>query len=233
MIGMARPRNQAARRAQLIAAAGRAVSSRGPARVRVADIADAAGVARGSVHYYFRDLDDLLQQVYRDAVDRFFSQRVDAVSGYRDARDKLVACARRGLPTGADDELTRLLYWFNPEMADNPVFSTLSQGLFDRQVTVYTGLLEVGEAQGHFTLAEPAPDVAANLVTLEDGYGLHIVAGNRSVSLRRALDLVLSYARTATGCAGLTGDRLGDDLGDDLGTADHTDAHPAKDDRTR
>ncbi|MFI9604831.1 TetR/AcrR family transcriptional regulator [Streptomyces sp. NPDC052043] len=204
---MARPRNQTARRAQLITAAGRAVSTYGPARVRVADIADAAGVARGSVHYYFRDLGDLLEQVYKDAVDRFFTQRLDAVTGLRDARDKLVVCARRGLPTGPDDELVRLLYWFGPETTDNPVFAAHGQGLFDRQVAVYTGILEVGEAQGHFTLTESAIDIAANLVTLEDGYGLHIVTGNRSVTPERALSLVLGYARTATGCANLTPDR--------------------------
>lgn len=204
---MARPRNQTARRAQLLAAARQAVSVHGPARVRVADIADAAGVARGSVHYYFRDLDQLLEQVYKDAVDRFFTQRLDAVTGLRDARDKLVACARRGLPTGADDELARLLYWFGPETTDNAVFAAHCQGLFDRQVAVYSGLLEVGEAQDHFVLAEPAVDVAANLVTLEDGYGLHIVTGNHSVTPERALSLVLGYARSATGCADLTPDR--------------------------
>ncbi|MGW4042218.1 TetR/AcrR family transcriptional regulator [Streptomyces sp. NPDC004721] len=204
---MARPRNQTARRAQLLAAARQAVSAHGPARVRVADIAHAAGVAKGSVHYYFRDLDDLLEQVYKDAVDRFFTQRLEAVAGLPDARDKLVACARRGLPTGPDDELARLLYWFGPEMTANPVFSAHGQGLFDRQVAVYCGLLQVGEAQGHFTLIQPALDIAANLVTLEDGYGLHVVSGNRSITPQRALSLVLGFARTATNSPDLTPDR--------------------------
>ncbi|MFJ8925639.1 TetR/AcrR family transcriptional regulator [Streptomyces sp. NPDC102364] len=204
---MARPKNQTARRAQLVAAATRAVSKHGPARVRVADIADAAGVARGSVHYYFQDLDELLRQVYKEAVDRFFTRRMARVSALSDARDKLVASAHCGLPHGPDDELVRTLYRFSSDLPDDPVQQAHIEGLTDRQVVLYMGILEVGVAQGHFRLSEPALDIATNLVGLEDAYGLHIIASSSVITNRRALDLILGYARTATGCADLTPDR--------------------------
>ncbi|MFF2503011.1 TetR/AcrR family transcriptional regulator [Streptomyces sp. NPDC058067] len=204
---MARPKNQTARRAQLVAAATRAVSAHGPARVRVADIADAAGVARGSVHYYFQDLSELLRQVYKEAVDRFFTRRMARVSVLSDARDKLVASARCGLPSGPDDELVRALYRFGSDLPDDPVYQALIQGLTDRQVAVYAGILEVGVAQGHFHPAEPVLDIATNLVGLEDAFGMYIIASSPSVTTERALELILGYARTATGCAELVPDR--------------------------
>jgi AcrR family transcriptional regulator len=191
----------------MVHAATEAIGRRGLPQLRVADIADAAGVARGSVHYYFRDLTDLLQQVYKAAGDRFFAERVTAAAEIEDARDKLVASARRGLPDGPEDELAVVLYEFASAARGEPVYAALAQSLYDRQVAMYAGIFEVGRAQGHFALAEPLLDTAANMVALEDAYGLHIVARNPSLPPERALDLLLSFARAATGCAGLTPDR--------------------------
>lgn len=199
---VARPRNQAARREQLVAAATRAVRRHGLHQVRVADIADEAGVARGSVHYYFRDLDELLRSVYQQAGERFYTARMTAAAALPDARDKLVESIEHGLPDGPDDELAVVLYEFSM-VRDDPVFSALSQSLYDRQVAMYAAILEVGASQGHFTMAAPVLDVAANLVALEDAYGLHIVSRNASLPRERTLDLLLSYARIATRCEDL------------------------------
>ncbi|OPC77478.1 hypothetical protein B4N89_44055 [Embleya scabrispora] len=205
---MARPRNQTARREQLVHAATEAVGRRGLAQLRVADIAEVAGVARGSVNYYFSDLGDLLRQVYRQAADRFYTSRTDTASRLPDARDKLVACARLGLPAGPDDELALVLYEFSAAARDESEYATLAQSLYDRQVAMYGSILEIGRAQGHFRFTEPIPDVAANLVTLEDGYGLHIVGRNSSLPPERALALILASARQATNCPDLRPDRV-------------------------
>ncbi|MFE4398936.1 MULTISPECIES: TetR/AcrR family transcriptional regulator [Streptomycetaceae] len=207
---MARAKNQAARREQLVLAATEAVGRHGLAQLRVADIADAAGVARGSVSYYFSDIGELLQQVYQRAADRFFTSRSAVAAALPDARDKLVACARLGLPDGPDDELALVLYEFSSATHDNPVYSALAQSLFDRQVALYASILEIGRAQGHFEPTGPALDLAANLVVLEDGYGLHIVSRNASLTPERSLELLLGYARTATGCPDLRPDRAVD-----------------------
>ncbi|MFI6983519.1 TetR/AcrR family transcriptional regulator [Embleya sp. NPDC050154] len=204
---MARPRNQTARREQLVHAATAAVGRHGLAQLRVADIAEVAGVARGSVSYYFSDLGDLLRQVYQQAADRFYTSRTDTASRLPDARDKLVACARRGLPAGPEDELAVVLYEFSAAARDESEYATLAQSLYDRQVAMYGSILEIGQAQGHFRFTEPIRDVAANLVTLEDGYGLHIVSRNSSLPPERALALILAHARQATDCPDLRPDR--------------------------
>ncbi|GAA4980765.1 TetR/AcrR family transcriptional regulator [Kitasatospora paranensis] len=212
---MARQKNQAARRAELLAAAAKAISEHGPGKVRVADIAEAAGVAKGSVHYYFKDLDDLLEQVYREAGERYFTQRLDEVTRHADARDKLIACIRMGLPDGPEDQLTGLLYRTGVELPYNPLRAALAEGLTDRQVGVYVGVLEVGRAQGHFRIAEPVQDVAANLVALEDTYASRIIYRRAPGMLDRAMALILGYARAVTGCPGLTPDRIPDPTEED------------------
>jgi hypothetical protein len=124
-----------------------------------------------------------------------------------DGRDKLTALIESGLPGSADDQLVVSLYELDVHKRASQVHAALITGLYDRQVALYVGVLEVGRAQGHFVLASNVLDIAQNLVALEDAYGLHIVTGNRSLPPRRARELILSYARTATGCDDL---QLGD-----------------------
>ncbi|MDA3643959.1 TetR/AcrR family transcriptional regulator [Saccharopolyspora indica] len=203
---MARPSRKPVRREHLVAAATRAVGSQGLAGLRVADVAEQAGVVRGSVHYYYPDLSELLREVFRRAVERFCTDRAAMLSTVEDARCKLVAAARAGIPWRADDELVNVLYEFSTAVRQDANYSVIAESLFDRQVTMYGAVLEIGRAQGHFRPTAPIPDIAANLVCLENGYGLEIISGNAVVPPQRAFELILSYARGATGCEDLTAD---------------------------
>ncbi len=198
---MARPRDQAERRALLVDSALTAIRERGIASLRVKDVAEVAGVATGTVHYYFDDLDRLLHEVHSRAADRFYDERVAAIAGVKDAREKLARMLRTGLPTSAMDEIVIALYEIGVYKRGDPIHGLLSSGLYDRQVALYFGILELGESQGHFRSdLEPPLDVARNLVALEDAYGLHIIDGNRSLPLERCAALITGYARVATGC---------------------------------
>ena len=201
---MARPRNQTERRALLVDSTLRAIRERGIASLRIRDVADVAGVATGTVHYYFDDLDRLLHEVHSRAADRFYDDRLTAIADVRDAREKLARTLRTGLPSSAEDEIVIALYELGVYKRGDPIHGLLSSGLYDRQVALYFGILELGQAQGHFrTDLEPPLDVARNLVALEDAYGLHIIDGNRSLPLERCAALLAGYARAATGCSAI------------------------------
>lgn len=201
---MARQVQRSVRREQLVAAAARAIGNRGLAGLRVADVAEQAGVVRGSVHYYFPDLSDLLHEVYQQSVERFCTARMQRATELDDAREKLVTTARAGIPWSADDELVNVLYEFTTAVREDPTYAVIHEALFDRQVTMYAAILEVGKAQGHFRPTAPPLDIGANLVSLENGYGLHILGGPNVMAPQRAFELILSYARDATGCSDLT-----------------------------
>jgi hypothetical protein len=67
-----------------------------------------------------------------------------------------------------------------------------------RQVEVYRRVLDLGAAQGVFTLADTSQAIARNLVALEDAYGLYMISGGEVAD--EALRMITSFAAMATGC---------------------------------
>ncbi|WP_405138116.1 TetR/AcrR family transcriptional regulator [Nocardia sp. NBC_01388] len=201
---MARRKDQVRARRTILDAALTAVSHREVGRLRIRDVAELAGVSPATVHYYFDDLDTLLREVHREASDRFFGARLAMVADIPDARAKIGAMIWAGLPADDNDQLVVALYRLVAYRNIAAEHGDLITALFDTQVAVYMSALEVGSAQGHFMIDAPILEVAANLVALEDAYGLHIVTGNRSVTKARAAQLICSYARTATCCPDIT-----------------------------
>jgi len=198
---VARPSKRAARKAELVQAALQSIQERGVEGLRIRDVADTAGVSTATVHYYFDDLDGLLTEVHAMAVERFFTGRLAEISRFDDARDKMLAMIRRGMPERSDDATTVALYHIDNLQRADPIRAVLGTSLFDRQVMLYHGILELGVSQGHFTLTDRKIDIAQNLVALEDAYCMHIIEGNTSLPYERCVELMLSYARLATGCA--------------------------------
>ena len=200
---MGRPSKRTLRKAQLAQAALQAIQDRGIDALRIRDVADTAGVSPATVHYYFEDLDGLWTEVHALAVERFFTERLAEIALHDDARDKIAVMIRHGVPRLADDPTTVALYQLGNARRTDPVRVVLGTSLFDRQVMLYLGILELGVAQGHFILAAPKIDIAQNLVGLEDAYCMHIIESNASLPYERCLELMFSYARLATGCSQL------------------------------
>ncbi|MDJ0386265.1 TetR/AcrR family transcriptional regulator [Streptomyces sp. G-G2] len=186
-----------ARRAELGAAVQRALLMRGLEGLRLRDIADEAGVTPAAVLYY-GDLDGLVYETYRQAIERYSQEREQAADRYADARGKLAACIDNGVATGPDDALTRLLFEYWPRCLRDARAAALDSSLTERQIAVYASILVLGQAQGHFTLQDPPRLLASNFVAMEDGYQMEVLAGRRTrVEVLAALR---SYARAVTGC---------------------------------
>jgi AcrR family transcriptional regulator len=197
---MARPKDQAKRRDELVEAAGRAILKRGLAGLRIRDVAEEARLSAGSVSYYYPDLEDLLFEVHQDAVDRFYWNRAKAADGEADPVRRLVRLVEAGLPADEDDPLCRVLYETHVHAARSRTHAALMTALWDREVSLYSAALAHGRDTGKFRLRSEVGDVAANAVALEDAYGLHVVGRNTSLSTARVLVLVLGYLEAETGC---------------------------------
>ncbi len=185
-------------------AALQTIRDRGFDGFRIRDVAEAAGVSTATVHYYFDDLDGLMTEVHALATERFFTDRLESIALHDDAREKLVEMIRMGIPETADDPITIALYHIDNAKRADPVRSVLGTSLFDRQVLLYLGILELGVSQGHFTLTGAKLDIAQNMVGLEDAYCMHIIEGNASLPYERCQALMLSYAQVATQCFDLS-----------------------------
>jgi AcrR family transcriptional regulator len=199
---MARPRDQDKRRAELVAATGKVVARKGLAEVRLRDVAEAVGLTPGAVLYYYDGLDELFFAAYERAIERFCRDREKAIETIEDPARKLAAALRLGVPTGTDDHEIRLLYEFEAVAFRSPACAELMADYVDRQVVMYTAILEAGAAVGDFTLGAPAADLARNLIALEDGHGVYVLTGR--VTPAEVERLLLEHAAALTGNGGVT-----------------------------
>jgi AcrR family transcriptional regulator len=196
-----RPRNQAHRRRQLANAGRRVLLERGAVGLRVKDIAERAGITPSSVLYYYPRLDELMIEVSREAMERYADRRSTRVRALEDPVDQLRLAIELGVPTGPDDEESRLLYEIDAFVGSSPAFRVLSSAFFDRQVALYEHVLERGAASGSFELAAPASSLARGIVAMEDGLGLQVVIGHPGLDSAEAKRILLGHAGAVTGVA--------------------------------
>ncbi|GAA3867947.1 TetR/AcrR family transcriptional regulator [Saccharothrix violaceirubra] len=197
---MPRPSRAHLKRGELITAARQAVLERGVLDLRLRDVAEQADMSTGSVLYYFPTLGDLLYEVQREAVERFCVDREEAARAEPDPRRKLVVTIRAGLPTGQDDELCVLIYELGAYARRDPAYAAEHIRLYERQVALYTAILEAGTATGLFDPVRDTTTIARGLVALEDGLGLHITQAVPTFTTEQAEAMLVAYAADATRC---------------------------------
>jgi AcrR family transcriptional regulator len=193
-----RRKNQGERRDQLASAARQVLLERGAVGVRVKDVAERAGMSPSSVLYYYPEIDDLLLEVSRAAIDRFAESRARAVRDLDDPVEQLRLAIRLGVPTGPDDDESRLLYELDAMTGTSPAFAALTTSYFDRQVALYESVLAAGAAAGLLSPSSGVQSVARGLVALEDGLGLQVVLGHPSIDSAEAERILLDYASAMT-----------------------------------
>lgn len=197
---MARPANQEERRLTLVSAAETMIARRGLAAVTLRDIAGEAGMSSSALLYYYPGLKDLLDDVQKQAVERFCTMRAAAVARIEDPRARLKAMIATGIPDDPNDQLCRLLLELGAYARSDASYAARHIALFERQVAIYVGILEAGAAIGTFRLASSSDTIARSLVVLEDGLGLHLVNVVPAVDHPTALGILTSYAETLTNC---------------------------------
>ena len=196
---MARPRNQGARRQALIEATYTAGHKHGLRSLSLTDVAQQAGLSRGTVLYYYDDLDALLVEAHAAGVERFCDERDRMVEATDDPRKKLDTAIMAGLPSGPDDALMRILYEFDVLAGNSRLHDDLVQRMYLRQMSTYRGIFAAGRHTGVFTPNLSDDVLAMNFVALEDAYGLHIVAGNALVTVESAATAMRAVA-SELGC---------------------------------
>ncbi len=196
---MPRKKDQRQRRHQIRGAALRALASRGLFDLRLRDIAEEAGLTPASVLYYYPELEDLLSEAFRHAMERYYEGRREHVEAVADARERMVRAIRAGMPEGPGDAEMMLLWEAVPFERANPALAAFDRLFVARQVDLYVSILELGVAQGHFAPTQDLRTIAWNLLALEDYHGLGVLLGYLP-SVAEAERLVLSYAALATAC---------------------------------
>ena len=186
------------RKADLISAAQRALAEHGSA-VRLNQVAEAAGVTSSAILYHYTGIEELLVEANRAGMERFYNDRLNVIAAIADPTERLIRTISLGVPRTPEDEEVRLLCSLGGEAARNTIYAVLLTSLYDRQVGMYQSILELGVSQGEFHLAQDPLTIARNLVALEDAYGYRIIAKHPTLDYQTAVELILDYARLATG----------------------------------
>jgi len=198
---MARRKDQAARRLQLVSATIELIADHGIEELTLAAIAERVGVSHRLVAYYYADLESLVHEAHEAAAERYYWARLRALDETADPARRLAQLIRSGLPRQQDRRLSQVLNELSVSASRSQAHARLVTQLFDREVSLYLSVLQDGLAGGAFRLSQPALTVARNLVALEDAYGFHLLAKSSSVDAAAALDALAGYARTATNAA--------------------------------
>ena len=198
---MARPKEQTERRKDLVQAAMDAVAVRGLSGLRLKDIANEAGMSIGSVSYYYPEIEDLLVEAHREALERFYWNRVEHVDQCESAQQQIVVAIQEGIPDEPVTSDVRMLYELHTYAGRNPAHASMMTTLWDREVSLYERVIERGVAQGHFTANGEVRDIAETAVALEDAFNLHLVSSNAAVNAKMARERLSTYLASALNSA--------------------------------
>lgn len=198
---MARPNRQTERRGEILDAAIAVIERHDLATLKLADVAGELGLTTNALRYYFKDMTDLLSQLALRSDVRFYEDRLELATHTDDVRTQLTLTMAAGLPTGPEDAEWRAIW--RAVLAAGFELDQRSdvQGIYHRQVGLYTDLLTTGANTGVFRLSSPARDVAMTLMAMEDYFGYRIVARDPALDRETALRLMREYASLATGAS--------------------------------
>ena len=161
---MARKKDQAARREQLVQATIDLIADRGIEALTHAAIADLAGISHRLVAYYYAQLDALVIEAHQAAAERYYWERLRALDESAAPELRMVELIRSGLPGQRDRGLSQVLNELSVSASRSDVHARLVTELFDREVSLYLSVLSDGAAGGAFRLSQSALTVARNLV---------------------------------------------------------------------
>jgi AcrR family transcriptional regulator len=200
-----RPKDQAARREQLVQATLTVIATDGLAGVTMPAIARAAGISTRLVAYYYPDIEELVVAAHEAATERYVGARWAATEDDASPTEKLARLIRSGLPQGSDVLLSQALNELSVDSYRTPAHAALMASLFEREVALYAEVLRAGVLAGEFRLREDPELLARSFVVLEDGLGLHLLGHNASLPFAAALRQMASYACAVTGLEELPG----------------------------
>jgi AcrR family transcriptional regulator len=196
--GPGRPPGPDARRPerleQILEAACRAILDRGFPATRIADIAAAAQVSTGTVHYYFATKDEVLVAALKWASGRLFARIEDP--GDDGPSERLARLLNVSVPypgPARDEYVLWLRVLHQPELLPEcEAISAQWRGFFH-------DVVRRGVETGEFAPAAAPGEVAERLVAFVDGVGFETALGYRWTTPERMHARVVAFAAEQLG----------------------------------
>jgi AcrR family transcriptional regulator len=180
----------AIRRPQILDAAAKVIARRGFSGLRLADVADEAGVSVGTVQHYFGRREALLMETFayvsRRAVDRWLQEDPDGDAWHRlvDLVDVVID------PSTFRDRWMRWLeFW--AAYARDPKLRRSMGSAYEQWRLPFRRAFEAGVASGEFHPTMPIEAIVDRAVALFDGLALQVLLAAPGASIDRMRALLL------------------------------------------
>jgi AcrR family transcriptional regulator len=180
------------RRALILEAGARVVSSRGVDRTRLIDVADEAGVSIGLLQHYFGTREGLLSEVFLAAIkDSVYNWRRLAAEE-SDPFLRLVALIRYSLSGRLPfNHVWSLYVEFWALSNRDPAMRQLSEEVYAIWAEPIREAISEGVALGRFALSSPVEDITDRLVSEIDGIGIRVLLGHPGMTRERMCRLLI------------------------------------------
>ena len=182
-------------RSKTILDAARAVFARkGFAAALVDDIADEAGIAKGTVYLYFPSKKDIYLAALVEEFQRFHEETIQAVNSTVGAREKLRAFAQVGHAKCAShgDFLRIYVSEFSNHTEDCSHKPKELAAIHEKRITHLTSIIEQGIEAGEIKRVRPAI-AAATVFDVLRGMWHRQLLGQSEASPKQELDFVLDF----------------------------------------
>ena len=193
-------------RVRILAAAAELISEEGIDEVRIARVANRAGVSTALVHHYFSTREELLAEALMLAFDLAAEERFGAEpEAERSHAAALAIAIDECLPELGPNEREWVLWvelWLRA--ARDPELRPVAARLYERYREWMADLIRAGVEAGEFRCDDPER-VADLALGLFDGLGLRALLEDPEMDLTRARELI---AETLAAELGLPADRL-------------------------
>jgi AcrR family transcriptional regulator len=183
-----------AREDLVVGAASRAIAELGLANVRVADIAERAGMSPGHVTYYFPSKTDLLIRAIRRSEEALSTVVAEEVRRVRDPWKRLEKLIDLSAPSGPGDQGWVLWFEVWSNAAIDPDIALVHDELDGQWRAILSDAIRYGCERGAFETDDP--DEAARLLSaLIDGLSIQLTLGSPGLNRTDLLRLCRAAAR--------------------------------------
>jgi AcrR family transcriptional regulator len=181
---MARPSVEAERREQILEAACEVVAEAGFRSLRIADVAERAGMSTGTVHYYFTTKSDLVRAAFEWNFLRSQERRAPLFEQHDDPRSRLRSVVESYLPGHATRQSWHVWVELWVEALHDGELQELNERVYGEWRRTVAGIVRDGQAAGQFRDGDPVL-LANALVGMIDGLSMQVLLGSRSMTADR------------------------------------------------
>jgi AcrR family transcriptional regulator len=186
--------------AGILASAKRLFAQFGPKKTTMEEIAQEAGVGKGTIYYYFTDKADIFLQVIKNEAEQLANRMKSAAVGQENPEQKLNAVFFEKLQ--ALSELVNLRWLYNYiEIGRWSGVEKETAELAEKEQKLVEQILEEGKDKGLFAIEDVAK-IAQTLLKFFAAFGKTLPQGLAPNELKKSIEDTLSFIFEGLGRAG-------------------------------